>query len=142
MILAFIIHGKHLSFHPKGRTIVLFPIDFPISDFPFALLKPQLLGTANHADVARPGLGVKLMTALVEVIIHKGSQCLGSDAMAPCITFANVNANSTICSLTFLDFPHTLIVFVDEIGTDPSDMSSIPLNFKLPANSVFRGISI
>src|SRR5699024_5332182 len=59
---------------------------------------------------------------------------------APCITFANVNANSTIYSLTFLDFPHTLIVFVDEIGTDPSDMSSIPLNFKLPANSVFRGI--
>ena len=63
-------------------------------------------------------------------------ESIRADAVTPNIGFADINADGTIDVLTILDLAKLFVIIVDGIRADPTNVSAIPFNFKLPTASI------
>ena len=66
------------------------------------LHKAELFSTAEHTDIARPSLCIKLIHAVLEVVIHKRTESVCANAVTPHIGFADIDADGTIDGLSIL----------------------------------------
>ena len=92
------------------------PVNLSCAYVAVTLHKAKLFGTAEHTDVTRPSLCVKLVHAILKVVIHKSTEGICADSVTPHIGFANINANGTINGLTVLDLSNPFVVLVNGIG--------------------------
>lgn len=79
---------------------------------------------------------VKLVHAVLKVVIHKGTESVCADAVAPYVGFANVNADGTIDGLTVLDLANPFVVLVNGVGAYPANVSAVPFDLKLPTANI------
>ena len=119
---------------------IFLPVNLSCTYVAVTLHKTELFGTAEHTDVARPSMRIKLVHTVLKVVIHKGSESVCADTVTPNIGFANVNADGTINALTVLDLANLFVVLVNGVGAYPSNVSAVPFDFKLPPANIIGKI--
>ena len=108
--------------HSKGQPIIFLSVNLSCAYVTVTLLEAELFGTAEHTDIARPRLCVKLVHAVLKVVIHKSTESVCADTFAPNIGFANINADGTINGLTVFDLANPFVILDNGIGAYPADV--------------------
>ena len=121
---------KGVPVQPEGEPIVGLPLHLPDTLLAAALPEAQLFRQGGHAHIARPGLGVQLGIAPVQVVAEEGRQRLGTPAAVPVGRFADIQPHRPAGLLALLlrlrGLLQPIAVPVDAVAVYRAQVHAVP----------------
>lgn len=75
------IHILFLSFQSEGQSIIFLSVNLSYTHIAVTLHEAEFFDTAEHTEVARPSLCVKLIHAIFKVIVYNGTKSICADTV-------------------------------------------------------------